>query len=94
MDSPGLFPKEEPIGSTPLWRCRRRDQRCAAGRVGRTLEVLVDEIGKDGVIAREPGDAPKSMGWCTRGGRALAIGSRWKSSPAMSMTWGRVLPKA
>ena len=59
-----------------------------AEKVGRTLEVLVDEIGKDGVIARGPGMRQKSMGWCTCPGwrRALAIGSRWKSSPAMSMT--------
>ena len=63
------------------------DQRCGWREGWATLEVLVDEIGKDGVIAHEPGDAQKSMGWCTtRGGGAPGDRLTVEIVALMSMT--------
>jgi ribosomal protein S12 methylthiotransferase len=33
-----------------------------AGRVGKTIEIMIDEIGKDGAVARSHWDAPEIDG--------------------------------
>ena len=68
-----------------------------AGKVGRTLEVLVDEIGKDGVIARWAGDAPEIDGVVYLPGVEARPGDRLTVEIVASDEHdleGRVLPKA
>ena len=68
-----------------------------AEKVGRTLEVLVDEVGEDGVIARGPGDAPEIDGVVYLPGVEARPGDRLTVEIVASDDHdleGRLLPKA
>ena len=68
-----------------------------AEKVGRTLEVLVDEVGEDGVIARGPGDAPEIDGVVYLPGVEARPGDRLTVEIVASDEHdleGRLLPKA
>ena len=48
-----------------------------AGKIGKTLEVLVDEVGPDGVVGRSYADAPEIDGRVIlKGGAKLKAGQR------------------
>lgn len=50
-------------------------ERKLAGKIGRTLEVLVEEIDEDGAVARSRYDAPEIDGLVyIEGGEGLAVG--------------------
>jgi ribosomal protein S12 methylthiotransferase len=68
-----------------------------AAKVGTTLEVLVDEIGEDGVIARGPGDAPEIDGVVYLPGVAAKPGDKLMVEIVASDEHdleGRLLPSA
>lgn len=68
-----------------------------AAKVGTTLEVLVDEIGEDGVIARGPGDAPEIDGVVFLPGVAAKPGDKLMVEIVASDEHdleGRLLPSA
>ncbi|HKA46949.1 MAG TPA: 30S ribosomal protein S12 methylthiotransferase RimO [Methyloceanibacter sp.] len=96
---PGQVPKEvkEQRYALLMQRQQKISTEVLAERVGKTVEVIVDEIDDDGAVARSAWDAPEIDGNVYLNGEArLSVGDRASVTIEASDEydlWGRVVPE-